>query len=80
MTAKVIRQKLFGYTKAAEEKKIKAIYTMLEEEIQSTYAWHDSEALIAELDARSSEYKSGRVRAVAWEDDKSQITKCNGRY
>ena len=44
MTTAAIRQKLYDYIRVAEEKKIKAIYTMLEKEIEEEFdCWNDNE-------------------------------------
>lgn len=72
MTTASIRQKLYEYIRVADEKKVKAIFTMVEEEIED-YQWTNDKALLAELDKRSEEYKSGRVKGVSWEDAKKQI-------
>ena len=44
-----LRQKLHHYIENANEKKVKAIFTMVEEEIKETYAHWDNEQFIAEL-------------------------------
>lgn len=68
MTAPAIRQKLYEYIKIAEEKKIKAIYTMLEHEIETTYDWSDDQELLAEIEKRSADYKSGKVNGISWDE------------
>lgn len=73
MTTNAIRQKLYDYIRVAEDKKLKAIYTMLEGEIEETYEWCNDKAFMAQLDKRSAEYKSGKVKGVSWEEAKKQI-------
>ena len=42
MTTSKIRSKLYEYIRVAEDKKVKAIYTMLEEEIEESHEyWKD---------------------------------------
>ncbi len=72
MTTAAIRQKLYEYIRVADDKKVKAIFTMVEDEIKG-YEWSEDEDFLAELDRRSNEYKSGNVKGVSWEDAKQQI-------
>ncbi|MFI5124059.1 MAG: hypothetical protein ACHQDF_01965 [Chitinophagales bacterium] len=73
MTATNIRHKLYDYIRVAEDKKVKAIYTMLEEEIEEVYDYWNDKDFIAELEKRSSDFKSGKVKGVKWEDAKALI-------
>jgi putative addiction module component len=73
MTTTTIRQKLYDYIRVAEDRKLKAIYTMLEAEIEEDYDhWKDKD-FVKELDKRSADYKTGKVKGVSWEKAKSQI-------
>ena len=74
MTTNAIRQKLYDYIRVAEDKKVKAIYTMLKSQIEETYEWWNDQAFMAELDKRSSEHKSGKVKGVHWDEAKKKIT------
>jgi len=73
MTTANIRQKLYDYIRVAEDKKVKAIYTMLEEEIEETYDYWNDKAFVDELNKRSSELKSGKVKGIKWEEARAQI-------
>jgi putative addiction module component (TIGR02574 family) len=73
MNTTAIRQKLYDYIRVAEDKKVKAIYTMVEEEINEAYDWSSDPAFIAELDKRSAEYKSGKVKGVPWEEVRKEV-------
>jgi hypothetical protein len=55
MTATSIRKKLHTYIDNADIKKVKAIYTMLEDSISEETNW--DKVLTDELDARYNEYK-----------------------
>ena len=72
MTTALIRQKLYEYIRVADEKKVKAIFTMVEDELVD-YDWSKDREFIAELDKRSADYKSGKVKGIPWEDAKKQI-------
>jgi len=74
MTATIIRQKLYDYIRIAEDKKVKAIYTMLENDIEEgNYDYWNDKEFVAELDRRSASYKSGKSKAIPWEDAKAKI-------
>ncbi len=72
MTTALIRQKLYEYIRVADDKKVKAIFTMVEDEIEE-YDWTKDKEFIAELDRRSADYKSGKVKGIPWEDAKKQL-------
>ena len=69
MTTTVIRKKLVDYLKTADDKKIKAIYTMVEDEI-NTKANDWDEPFITELEKRSKSLKSGTAKTYTWEETK----------
>jgi len=79
MAATAIRQKLYEYIRVAEDKKVKAIYTMLEEEIEEVQNYWDNKDFVAELDKRSAEYKSDKKQGISWKAAKSEITKSSKR-
>ncbi|MGI8951699.1 MAG: hypothetical protein ACR2FN_08960 [Chitinophagaceae bacterium] len=72
MTSTNIRQKLHDYIRVAEDRKLRAIYTMLEDEIETYDYWNDK-AFVSELNKRSADYKNGKVKAVPWKKAKEQI-------
>jgi len=73
MNTSTIRQKLFEYIKVADDKKVKAIYTIIESEINEMNPWWNDEHFIAELDKRSSDLKSGKDKGVTWEELKKEL-------
>lgn len=74
MTTLAIRQQLHNYLEIAEDKKIKAIYTMMEEEIKESAVEYTDE-FKAELDTRNAEYKSGKAKIVTAAESKKRIQK-----
>lgn len=66
-----IRQKLFEYIRVADDKKVKAIYTMVENEIQEDEdIWTDE--FLDELNKRTAEFESGKVKGYSWEEVKAR--------
>lgn len=72
MRTNTIREKLYDYIRFADDKKVKAIYTMVEEEIViKNNPWDDTE-FIAELERRVAEYERGEVKMSTWEEVKAK--------
>ena len=69
MTTAAIREKLANYLQVADDKKLKAIYTMVEDEINtSANDWDDE--FIADLTNRSEEFAAGTAKTYTWEETK----------
>ena len=72
MTTSAIKQKLHNYLETADDKKVRAIYTLCEEEIaveESKY----TDDFKAELDSRTADYKSGKAKLVTSKESKRRI-------
>ena len=70
MSIDMIRERLIAYMQSAEDKKLEAIYTMLEEEIcTDEHSWDD--AFIAEMERRSTSYNNGSAKTYSWEETKA---------
>lgn len=73
MTTATIRERLQDYIRYADDKKVKAIYTMVEDEIiEKNDLWED-EAFVNEMNRRLEELESGKVKGVSWEELKSKF-------
>lgn len=72
MNTASIRQQLQNYLEVADDKKVKAIYTMMENEIKEANIEYNEE-LKSELDARYAAYKSGKEKLVTAADSKKRI-------
>lgn len=57
----------------AEDKKVKAIYTMLAGEIEEDFDYWNDKNFVAELEKRSADLKAGNTQAVSWEEAKATI-------
>jgi len=73
MTTATIRQKLYEYIRVADDKKVKAIFTMVEDEMNEMAKWWEQDEMVHELEKRSADLKSGKDKGVSWENVKKQI-------
>ncbi len=74
MSTAAIRQKLHSYLEVADDKKVKAIYAIMESEIEHS-AVNYSEELKTELDDRYAAYKSGEAKPLSETESKRRIQK-----
>ena len=74
MTATIIRKKLTDYIKVADEEKIKAIYTMVSDEINTEENKWD-ESFVKELNKRSKDFANGTAKTYTWEETKQAAVK-----
>lgn len=73
MNTTTIRKKLSEYIKVADDKKVKAIYTIVEREINEMDQWWNDKNLIEELNSRSADLKSGKDKGIEWNELKEGI-------
>ncbi|EOR96540.1 hypothetical protein ADIARSV_0269 [Arcticibacter svalbardensis MN12-7] len=72
MATTTIRDRLYDYIRYADDKKVKAIYTMVEDEINEQIdPWEDKEFL-KEIDLRLNEFESGNIKTSTWEEVKQK--------
>jgi hypothetical protein len=63
MTTKTLRNKLAEYIQYADEKKIKAIYTMVESEIKENEdIW--TKEFVAEMNKRIEDFETGKDKGI----------------
>ena len=70
MSTLEIREHLHKYIDQADDRKVKAIYTLVEEGIEPTHMWKDDD-FVAELERRVNEIESGSVKGYTWEEVKA---------
>lgn len=71
MTTAKIKQRLHEYIDTAEDKKLKAIYTLLQDDIDSdSYLTKEQ---MAELDRRLEDYQNGKGKTYTWEETVAHI-------
>jgi hypothetical protein len=59
MSSAAIRNKLYDYIRVADDKKLHAIYNLLENEIEQTTEWWKDKDFIKELDDRTKALDNG---------------------
>ena len=74
-TATSLRDKLYDYIRVADDKKLYAIYSLLENEIEATNEWWKDKKLIAELDRRYHAMETGADKGITVEQLESSINK-----
>lgn len=66
MRTNQIRQQLHEYIESAEDKKLKAIYTLVENDINEEFMFSDEQK--KELDRRYDNYQNGIGKTYTWEE------------
>lgn len=75
MTTVAIRQKLYEFIRVADDKKVKAMYTMVAEEATEVTEWWQEQKLIKILDAINAEMKTELDKGVSWQEAKKLLLK-----
>jgi hypothetical protein len=73
MTVEAIRGRLYDYIRDADDKKVEAIYTLLEDQIVEPYDWSEDEEFVAELDERVRRAETGIDRTYTMEETKAHL-------
>ena len=68
METSEIRKKLHDYIESVEEEKVKAIYTILENDINEMFSHWDDPDFVAEMDSRMQELEDGTVKGIPMEE------------
>jgi len=74
MNAAAIRDRLYDYIRVADDKKIKAIYMMLEDDIVEKSEWWKDAAFVSELEKEYETWDSGKDKGHSLADIKAEIT------
>lgn len=73
MRTAAIRTKLSEYISVADDEKIKAMYVLFKNDINSGLAWWQNDDLIAEFDADHKNWKEGKMKGHSIEDVRKTI-------
>jgi len=74
-TGTAIRHKLYDYIKVADDKKLNAIYNLLENEIEQTNEWWKDNKFTEELDRRYQALEDGSDRGFSIEQLEHTVNK-----
>ena len=74
-TATSLRDKLYDYIRVADDKKLHAIFSLLENEIIDTKEWWKDKEFVAELDSRYAAMEKGTDKGFTVEQLETSITK-----
>jgi len=75
MTAQNIRKKLITYLADADDKKVKAVYTLFEDDINQQDAFELSDEHMKILEERRKGHLSGKDKSATWPEFHERITK-----
>ncbi len=70
-----IRNKLYDYIRIADDKKLFAIYNLLENEIETTAAWWKDKEFVKELDRRFVALENGTDKGFTVSELEQSIDK-----
>jgi hypothetical protein len=75
MNTALIRQKLYEYIRVADDRKVEAIYTIIENDLAENNEWWNDKNFISTLDRVSMNLKSGTDKGIVWGDLKNELLK-----
>jgi hypothetical protein len=75
MNAGNIREKLYDYIRVADEKKLKAIYTILEDDITEETEWWKNASLVSTLEKDYQEWEEGKAKGHTMMDIQGDLEK-----
>jgi hypothetical protein len=67
------KEKLYDFMRVADDKKIKAIYSLLENEIAESNEWWQDKSVVAELDKRYKNWQEDKEKGSAVEETKAHL-------
>lgn len=70
-----IRHKLYDFIRVADDKKLNAIYHLLENEIEQTKQWWKKKAFTAELERRFQALENGSDKGYTIEELEASVSK-----
>jgi hypothetical protein len=75
MTTAAIRNKLYDFIRVADNKKLQAIYHLLENDIEKENVWWGDKQFVAELDKRYNDLETGADKGVSIKELETSIDK-----
>ena len=72
MSIETIREKLHNFIDTAHDKKVEAIYTLVENDIEEPYDHGADEEFVVEMKSRIDDFESGADKGLSWEEVKAK--------
>ena len=72
MTTAAIREKLHYLIDTADDKHVKAVYSIFKDEIAEKHDPWEDEAFVKEMTQRITDFESGKTKGVTWEEVKQK--------
>lgn len=79
MNTTSIRDKLYDYIRVADDKKLYAIYNLLENEIEQSSEWWKDKKFTLELDRRYQALESGLDKGFTIEELEKSVSKLRSK-
>jgi len=74
MNTETIRERLYDYIRVADDKKIKAIYTILEDTITEKVEWWEDNRILGEFQKRYDAWNTGKEKGYSMSDIEKDIS------
>lgn len=74
-----IRHKLYDFIRVADDKKLAALYHLLEDDIRQTQAWWEDQTFTRDLDERYEALEKGTDKGVTIDELESSISKLRAK-
>lgn len=75
MKTNTIREKLCDFIRVADDKMVRAIFTLLEDEMTEDIAWWEDEEFVAELDEERKAWEAGKIRGFSMDEVETSLKK-----
>ena len=74
MTTTAIRQKLYEYIRFSDDKKVKAIYSVVSGETNETTEWWHDKKLLEKVRQADADMDSGKDEGIEWSELKKELS------
>lgn len=75
MKTAAIREKLYDYIRVADDKKVQAIFVMLEDDITEQVEWWNDNVFVSDLEKRYKAWETGKEKGFSLAEVDASIDK-----